>query len=299
MDKKMELKRLLIYLAVTFGLTWAWFLGFIVNGFRWDLNDAKASFVGMGMLIPFLGNLITRWMTKEGFAMTGKDSLMLGISFKNRKWVFFLMALFLPWIYFELTQVIQLVVFPRTFDTEYYKQVGMDKCIALIFPLIAISQATILSFAALGEEGGWRGYMMPKLMKLVGYKKAVLVGGIIWGVWHAPLTCIGHNFGTEYPGFPYLGILIMCLLCTLMGIILTFITARTGSIWPAAIMHAVNNANPSILQFFVNEEKMKEVLPNQLIPWLFMMVPIGAIAGICFMRMSKIEKEAEKRQFCE
>ena len=299
MDKKMELKRLLIYLAVTFGLTWAWFLGFIVNGFRWDLNDAKASFVGMGMLIPFLGNLITRWMTKEGFAMTGKDSLMLGISFKNRKWVFFLMALFLPWIYFELTQVIQLVVFPRTFDTEYCKQVGMDKCIALIFPLIAISQATILSFAALGEEGGWRGYMMPKLMKLVGYKKAVLVGGIIWGVWHAPLTCIGHNFGTEYPGFPYLGILIMCLLCTLMGIILTFITARTGSIWPAAIMHAVNNANPSILQFFVNEEKMKEVLPNQLIPWLFMMVPSGAIAGSCFVRMSKIEKEAEKRQFCE
>jgi membrane protease YdiL (CAAX protease family) len=83
---------------------------------------------------------------------------------------------------------------------------------------------TLVSVAALGEEGGWRGYMMPKLINIMGRGKALLLGGIIWGLWHAPLTCIGHNFGTDYPGFPFVGIIKMCIFCTLMGIILTFLT---------------------------------------------------------------------------
>ena len=73
-------------------------------------------------------------------------------------------------------------------------------------PANAIVSGTIGSFAALGEEGGWRGYMMPKLFKITGRKRALIIGGVICGLWHAPLTCIGHNFGTDYPGFPYLGI---------------------------------------------------------------------------------------------
>ena len=85
---------------------------------------------------------------------------------------------------------------------------------------------------------------------------AFIIGGVIWGLWHAPLTCIGHNYGTEYPGFPYLGILMMCIFCTLMGIILTFVTEKSGSVWPAAIMHAVNNTNPSILNGYIDYEKV-------------------------------------------
>ena len=91
------------------------------------------------------------------------------------------------------------------------------------------------------KKSGFRGYMMPKLMKLFGTGKAAIVGGTIWGLWHLPLICMGQNFGTEYPGYPFLGILLMTVNCICAGSVLTFLTIKSKSIWPAAVMHAVNN----------------------------------------------------------
>ena len=102
--------------------------------------------------------------------------------------------------------------------------------------------------------------MMPKLMKITSRGKALVIGGIIWGLWHAPLTCIGHNFGTDYPGFPYLGIIFMCIYCVLMGVVLTFMTEMSGSVWPAAILHAVNNTQPSILNGYLNPDNADTIL---------------------------------------
>ena len=130
---------------------------------------------------------------------------------------------------------------------------------ALLIPVSAIYNGVIVSFAAFGEEFGWRAYMMPKLKSLMGKYPALIAGGIIWGLWHAPLTCVGHNFGTEYPGFPYVGIILMCLYCVLLGGILTYVTEKTGSVWPAAFLHGVNNASPSILAAFMNAEKLSQV----------------------------------------
>lgn len=283
MDSKLECKRLFIYLAVTFVITWAWFFLFVAQGFQWKNEEAMSLVVSLGMLVPLLANLITRWITREGFAMTGRDSLMLGISFKDNKWIVYVLALVMPWIYFEVGFGLKLAVVPQAFDPDYYLKLGVDKELVFFYPLIAMISTAIISFAALGEEGGWRGYMMPKLIKIMGYKKAVLVGGIIWGIWHAPITCVGHNFGTDYPGFPYAGILIMCMMCTLLGIILTFVTEKTGSIWPAAIMHAVNNGTPSIMKFFINADIVEEALPYKLLSWILLLIPIAIIAGICFV----------------
>ena len=94
-DKKSELKRLIIYLAFSFGLTWIMFLVFIPEGKTWDeLGQLKQSFIALGMLAPVIAHVITRLITKEGFAMTGEGSMMLGISFKNRKWIFYFLAIF-------------------------------------------------------------------------------------------------------------------------------------------------------------------------------------------------------------
>ncbi len=53
----------------------------------------------------------------------------------------------------------------------------------------------------LGEELGWRGYLLPKLLPL-GQWNAILVSGVVWGGWHASAIAQGHN----YPGYPVLGI---------------------------------------------------------------------------------------------
>ena len=282
MDKKLEAKRLFLYLALSFILTWIVFFTYIITGHKWDgSNPRMESLSALGMLIPVLAHVLTRWITKEGFPLTGKGSMMLGISLKNKKWMFYLFALFMPWIYFEIGHGLSLLIYPDLFDPEYYKVMGIAKNIIPLLPLMAIINGAIGSFAAFGEEGGWRGYMMPKLIELVGIKKAVFIGGIIWGLWHAPLTCVGHNFGLDYPGFPYLGILLMCVDCTFMGIMLTYITQKTNSIWPAAIMHAVNNANPSILAVYTNTERAAEVMPNPIMGFVILLIPTIVIGSIC------------------
>ena len=296
MDKKLESKRLFVYLAFAFGLTWIIFFAYILSGNVWAADgeiSGMEQFVSLGMLMPFFAALLTRYVTKEGFALTGKDSLLLGISFKDRKWIYFVLAMVLPWIYYELGYVLTLLLSPKAFDTAYpaiLEIAEQDRAIIYLQPLTMIIAGTIASFAALGEEAGWRGYMMPKMIKLWGVKKAVLFGGIIWGIWHWPLTYVGHNFGRDYFGYPFTGFAAMCIMCVFMGIILTFVTYKSGSIWPAAFLHAVNNSSPSILQYFTNVDKITGWKADSVASFLILLVPMMVIAVFMFVKLLKSDE---------
>lgn len=294
MDKNKELKRLLIYLFFAFALAWIIYLVYAATGHKWDgSNIFLEQLVGMGMLAPVIANLLTRLVTKEGFALNGKDSLMLGISFKDKKWIYYVFASIIPWIYFELGYALVTLFVPKALNFEYYKTFEIGLPTVFVSPFICIIGGIVGCFFAFGEEGGWRGYMMPKLINLMGIPKAVIVGGIIWGLWHAPLTCVGHNFGTDYPGFPYLGILIMCIDCSFMGIMLTFITIKTGSIWPAAIMHAVNNQNPAILKYFLDIDYYEANQPFPLFQWVGFLIPSVIIGIICLCILLRDTRKAQ------
>ena len=125
---------------------------------------------------------------------------------------------------------------------------------------------------------------------LIAAAAILIIGGIIWGLWHAPLTCIGHNFGTDYPGFPFLGILMMCAFCILMGVILTFLTEMSGSVWPAAIMHAVTNAYPSALIGFMNDTGVDPV-KALWVNWGGMMIALIAVVIVCIFIWRKNKKK--------
>ena len=271
-------KRLLIYLGLSFGMAWLIFFVFIFTGHTWAGSSPEMlSLVSLGMLVPAVAHVITRKITNEGFRLTGETSMMLGIDLKGKKWIFFLLAMFLPVLYSTLGDGIICMLCPEAFgDTK------ASVFVVIIYPLFTVVYGVVLSFAAFGEEFGWRGYMMPKLIELMGMRKALIVGGIIWGIWHAPLTCVGHNFGMDYPGFPFTGIIFMCLFCTALGVILTYVTVKTNSIWPAAFMHAVNNSMPSALVLFMNQ--------NVEIPmWIHILsnIPLLLIAIFCFWMIKK------------
>jgi membrane protease YdiL (CAAX protease family) len=100
---------------------------------------------------------------------------------------------------------------------------------------------------ALGEELGWRGFLLPQLMPL-GQWKAILISGAIWGVWHAPTTLLhGYNF----PQHPYLGIFVMTVGCTLLGVIFSWLYLNTRSPWVAALAHGAFNASPGLAIYFL------------------------------------------------
>ncbi len=110
--------------------------------------------------------------------------------------------------------------------------------IVLIQILFAITLAPFINVLfALGEELGWRGFLLPHLMPL-GQRKAILISGVIWGFWHTPAIMQGHN----YPGYPILGSFMMIVFCVLLGTIIAWMYLNTKSPWVAALAHGSVNA---------------------------------------------------------
>lgn len=98
---------------------------------------------------------------------------------------------------------------------------------------MAISLAT-----ALGEEIGWRGFLAPRMAQLAGFMPSVFIVGLIWGAWHMPLILFGsYNAETEW------WVAIPCFMVLVLGIslIAAWLRLKSGSLWPAAILHASHN----------------------------------------------------------
>jgi uncharacterized protein len=100
--------------------------------------------------------------------------------------------------------------------------------------LIAPGLNAIFTF---GEEWGWRGFLLPKLLPL-GQWPALLWTGVLSGLWYTPVILLGYN----YPSHPKLGIVLMTVFCVLFGVLFGWLRLATGSIWPAAIGHGALNA---------------------------------------------------------
>jgi membrane protease YdiL (CAAX protease family) len=115
------------------------------------------------------------------------------------------------------------------------------------FLLVTALQGVLLApFVALllgfGEEYGWRGYLQGELIRL-GKVKGILLLGVIWGVWHAPVILMGHN----YPGYPVAGVFLMIGYTIGLAFVLGYAVLKSGSVLLAAYLHALNNQVLSLL----------------------------------------------------
>jgi membrane protease YdiL (CAAX protease family) len=163
--------------------------------------------------------------------------------------------------------------------------------IVLSQTLTALIAAPIINaIPILGEEFGWRAYLQPKLMPLGG-RKAMLVMGVVWGLWHAPIIAMGHNYGTEYPGAPWLGILTMTWIMFILGTFLGWAVLRGGSVWPAVIGHGAFNGIAGIYVFFAQGN------PNLIVgPSLVGIIgswAIAVVALIIFLKRDALEPKLQ------
>lgn len=244
------MKRIALYLAVTFPMTWVlWALaasGPVVTG----MPMATQLMVGLGMLCPAAGVLVT-WVVlhkREPFSIPLRPRFRGNLKS-------YLLAWFGPALAVLAGSVLYFLIFRGQFDPSmgYVREMAGSNAAAhngeavrasLVLQIaIAIFLGPLINVVAgAGEELGWRGLLYPALREKLPPAASCLIGGVIWGLWHAPVTMRGHNYGLDYPGFPWLGVLMMCVFCISVGTLLHYLTIKSGSIWPASLAHAGLNA---------------------------------------------------------
>jgi membrane protease YdiL (CAAX protease family) len=256
MDTRLNARRILIFLAITYGLSLAVYLAIFLGG-RQSGSDLN---LGAGRLVlmfaPMVAAIAARLITREGWSNT-----YLRPSFGGGRWRYYLAAWFLPPAATLVGAAIYYLLSPGHFDpymTAYREMAGASSEGATEFFLTRVfiamvSPVTTALVVCFGEESGWRAYLLPKVMAL-GPRKAILVVGVIHGVWHWPSILMGSDYGFGYWGAPVMGLLLFVVMACLSSAIYAWLTLRSGSVCPAVIFHgAFNNSNQLAWIFFGGE----------------------------------------------
>ncbi len=93
-----------------------------------------------------------------------------------------------------------------------------------------------------GEEYGWRYFLQPMLQKRFGLKGGVLLLGVIWGLWHLPLSISYYS-----PETWFYSILIQVIGCVSFGVFFGYAYGKTGNIWVPVAIHFINNNMSALL----------------------------------------------------
>ena len=259
-------------------------------------------------LVAWVMQVVVAVLTRNGLAAVGQllmaamrfapllGVLLSGQSLKGMGWKprlkgkvrLLLAAWFLPALLTAIGAVLYFVVFPGHLDLsgDYLAAVGGAEALkqleaqGITYPVyVLISIVGCLTYAPLinmilaaGEEAGWRGFLYPQLKAKFGKRQGWLIGGIIWGMWHWPLMgLIGYEYGTDYVGFPIVGMLVFCVFTTAAGILCDWLYEKTECIWIPSIFHGAINAAGTVPLAVCTANTGSAILLGP--------APIGVLAG--------------------
>ncbi|HET9907270.1 MAG TPA: type II CAAX endopeptidase family protein [Anaerolineales bacterium] len=185
------------------------------------------------MLSPGLAAILTRFLRREGFADV--SFRLRGPRIERAYLLAFALPLVVGGAAYGLAYLLGLARFdPPPFPFAVSSPIAQF-ALNVIFSLILI---ILLLPSAGGEEIGWRGYLLPRMIDS-GIQKPILLTSLIWGAWHLPVVFAGVYAVGPSPLLSAAGLMIATLA---FGSILAWIRLGTGSIWPCIIAHAAWNA---------------------------------------------------------
>jgi membrane protease YdiL (CAAX protease family) len=150
------------------------------------------------------------------------------------------------WIAFLAPLLVGVVATAIVWATPLAKFVMPDDAVSQILNFFIGIVIATLTFS-LGEELGWRGYLLPQLLS-VGWTRAFVLVGLIWAAWHMPLiflTPLYHSAGNRLIVLPLFVATIVAA-----SFFFGYLRVWTGSVWPASIAHSSHNAAWSTLAAF-------------------------------------------------
>lgn len=265
-------KRIISFLGMAFGFTWA----FVIIGYLLGVRDVShwgyTILAALCMLGP-AGAAVVQQRVLDSSPWSG-----LGLPLKGTRWgvvgitavlgmsivpLFFLVqhvlgSLFGTAVFGEVSITTERMVLSIEELLAATGQAGLmegrfgflqDTPAGLVL-LAGLGAALLSAFTfnlpfMLGEELGWRGYLWQRTAHWSGLRR-VLLTGTVWGLWHAPLIAMGHN----YPDHRLAGIWMMVLFCLLLSVLFDWTRTRSGSIWSACILHGLINGTAGLSALF-------------------------------------------------
>jgi membrane protease YdiL (CAAX protease family) len=235
----------LVYLLISFGLAWAVQVGVALTAGEQmaGLLQSSGGLIVALLLMwpPAVGAFVARrWVERSGFGDAG---------LRRGPWRFIAIAWLSPPLFTVAAILISVPIYPLDLSFSGLRDMAAQtgqKLPAAPWVVVAAQIALGLTLAvpfnaifAFGEEFGWRGYLQPRLITLLGRWPGMLAHGAIWGFWHAPLIFL---LGYNYPGHPWLGVLWFTVTGVLLGVLFGWLRLASGSVLPPTMAHASFNA---------------------------------------------------------
>jgi membrane protease YdiL (CAAX protease family) len=229
-------KKILTFLALTFLITAIFDIPSIILK---PSGEAGRLFTIAAMWSPGIAAIFTKLLIKE-------QLIELGWKWKTTN--ILILAFLIPILYsFIAYLVIWNFGFGEFYNEDFVQKIGTSFGITslspfwiiLIFIMFTGTFGLVRSCSsALGEEIGWRGFLTPELYKKYGFIKTSVIVGIIWAIWHYSVIIFGgYNLGTSL----IYELTCFTIMIISMSFIFTYFTIKSGSLFPAMILHATHN----------------------------------------------------------
>ena len=194
-----------------------------------DLGLGKGLYMLALMWAPGVAAILTRLITQRnlrGMGWTPRTLRLLGLAY------------ILPLLYAAPVYLVAWGMGLGAFDpTQWVVEPGLTPVTG--FLMIATLGALMGLVSATGEEIGWRGLLVPELAKITSFRNTALISGLIWAAWHMPLMITA---GYRGEGTPLLySLACFTLMIVALSFIMAWITLKSGSFWPAALLHSTHN----------------------------------------------------------
>ena len=188
------------------------------------------------MWTPAIASLVVRLVFRESI----RD---VSFRFSKRAWLYIGLAIVFPTLVGLLAYGLAWISGLASFADKPIKLFGVQPtapAARFLYRLVLASTigVPVSALAAFGEELGWRGYMLTRLVDAQ-LPRPVLLSGLIWGLWHVPLILTGQYAAGPHPS---LSALVFVLSIVPFAYFAAWMRLRSGSIWPAVAAHAAWNS---------------------------------------------------------
>lgn len=234
---QLDKKGIIYFLLITYGMTYPVLYLLWQKGF-W-LGDKHPFYSNMALALTLFMPAISAYIVREYMTTEKKPGagMVMG-PWKPYLHVYILIPILfavvygLTWVFIDAPNWSR-VSFTSIVDKKIYNvSAGQFILTSLI---TSFATAPVVSgLHAFGQEYGWRGYLLPKLLPL-GRKKALVVSSVIWALWYAPFVALGLHYSENL----WAGAATFFIFTVLLGIYIGYLRLISGSIILASFAHGV------------------------------------------------------------